>query len=202
MIGSLRGQVLHKTPGSLLLEVNGTGYEITLPIGAFERIPSEGEDLQVFVVESVGLYGGGVSLYGFLSLEEKQIFLLLREVPGTGAKKALEYLDKIATSFPDFRRAVLERDVRVLMSLFGFTRKTSDKLIAALHERLMELRPMGRERWSRSELPNASAEALVGLLHLGYRESEARSALERIPREAREGSATGDLIREALKHLS
>ena len=50
------------------------------------------------------MYGGGVTLYGFLTLEDKEIFLLLREIPGTGAKKAMDYLDKILKSAPDFRR--------------------------------------------------------------------------------------------------
>ena len=63
----------------------------------------------------MGMYGGGITLYGFLSLEEKEIYLLLREIPGTGAKKALDYLDKISKSAPDFRRAILEGDARALI---------------------------------------------------------------------------------------
>ena len=84
----------------------------------------------------------------FSSLEEKEIYLLLREIPGTGSKKALEYLDKISKSAPDFRRAILEGDSRALVSLFGFTKKTAEKMIVALKDRWPGLRLAGREKWS------------------------------------------------------
>ena len=87
------------------------------------------------VAESVAMYGGGVTLYGFLTPSDKEMFLTLRDcVPGTGAKKALEYLDKASKSLPDFRRAVLEKDAKVLTGVFGFTRKTAERLIDALKE--------------------------------------------------------------------
>src|SRR5258708_37463224 len=144
MIGSLRGMLLHKTPGQALLEVGGVGYEIAVTLSAYDRLPNAGDDAQLYVVESMAMYGGGITLYGFLSLEEKEIYLLLREIPGTGSKKALDYLDKIAKSFPDFRRAILDSDTRVLISLFGFTKKTADKMIVALKERLAGLRDSGK----------------------------------------------------------
>src|SRR5438309_11228503 len=140
MIGSLRGTVLHKTPGQVLVDVQGIGYEIAVTLAAYDRLPETGQEIQLFVSESMGMYGGGISLYGFLSLEEKEIYLLLREIPDTGSKKALDYLDKISKSAPDFRRAVLEADARSLVSLFGFTKKTADKMIAALKDRMAALR--------------------------------------------------------------
>ena len=134
------------------------------------KLVPEGVEARVFVVESMAMYGGGVTLYGFLSREEKEIYLLLREVPGTGSKKALDYLDKIAKSFPDFRRAILDSDTRMLISLFGFTKKTADKMIVALKERLSDLRLSGKEKWSSTQAPAGVSDALAALVHLGYRE--------------------------------
>jgi len=161
-----------------------------------------GQDAQLYVVESVAMYGGGMTLYGFLSVEEKEIYLLLREIPGTGSKKALDYLDKIAKSAPDFRRAILEAEPRVLVSLFGFTQKTADKMIVALKDRIAGLRLAGREKWSGAVQSTGVSEAIAALVSLGYRESEARAALERLSGQAKAAGATADLIKEALKQLS
>ena len=202
MIGSLRGTLLHKKPGHALLDVQGIGYEVAVTLSAYDRLPAEGQDAQLYVVESMAMYGGGITLYGFLSLEEKEIYLLLREIPGTGSKKALDYLDKIAKSAPDFRRAILEADARSLVSLFGFTKKTADKMIVALKDRMASLRLAGREKWSGAAHPSGVSEAIAALVSLGYRESEARGALERLPGEARAQATTALLIKEALKQLS
>jgi len=202
MIGSLRGSLLSKTPGQVLVDVQGIGYEISVTLAAYDRMPEAGQEIQLYVNESMGMYGGGITLYGFLSLEEKEIYLLLREIPGTGAKKSLDYLDKISKSAPDFRRAVLEADSRALVSLFGFTKKTADKMIVALKDKMAGLRVAGREKWSPGLQSTGVGEAIAALIHLGYREAEARSVLDRLPSKTRADASTTDLVREALKQLS
>ncbi len=172
MIGSLRGTMLNKMPGQVLVDVQGIGYEVSVTLSAYDRLPQVGQESQLFVVESMAMYGGGITLYGFLSLEEKEIYLLLREIPGTGSKKALDYLDKISKSAPDFRRAILEGDSRALISLFGFTKKTADKMIVALKDRMAGLRLAGREKWSGVVQSTGVSEAIAALVSLGYRESE------------------------------
>ena len=202
MIGSLRGTLVHKTPGQALLEVGGVGYEISVTLSAHDRLPDAGGDAQLYVVESMAMYGGGITLYGFLSLEEKEIYLLLKEIPGTGSKKALDYLDKISKSAPDFRRAVLESDARSLISLFGFTKKTADKMIASLKDRMAGLRLAGREKWSSAIVSTGVSEAIAALVSLGYREPQARAALDSLSSQAKADAKTADLIKEALKQLS
>jgi holliday junction DNA helicase RuvA len=201
MIGSLRGIMMQKAPGQVLIDVMGVGYEVMTSLSAFDRLPGVGEETQLYIVESMAMYGGGITLYGFRSLEEKEIYLLLREIPGTGSKKAMDYLDKISKSAPDFRRAILEGDARPLVSLFGFTRKTADKMVAALKDRIAGLRISGREKWPEAVQSTGTGEAIAALVSLGYRESQARAALERLPDQSRKESSTPDLIKEALKQL-
>ena len=202
MIGSLRGNILHKAPGQVLVDVQGVGYEVLTPVSAFERMAVVGQEVQLFISESMAMYGGGLTLYGFLTLEDKEIYLLLKEVPGTGSKKALDYLDKISKSSPDFRRAILESDARALVSLFGFTKKTAEKMIVALKDRFVSVRVSGKEKWTTSMPSSGMGEALAALIHLGYRETEARAALERLPAETRAENSTTTLVKEALKQLS
>src|SRR5258708_31213511 len=169
MIGSLRGTLLHKSPGQALVDVQGVGYDVLTTLSVYDRLPSAGQEIQLFISESMGMYGGGLTLYGFLSVEEKEIYTLLKEVPGTGSKKALDYLDKISKSSPDFRRAVLEGDARALVSLFGFTKKTADKMIVTLKDRLAGLRLSGKEKFMPSLQSTGFSEAIAALVQLGYR---------------------------------
>jgi Holliday junction DNA helicase RuvA len=202
MIGSLRGTLLHKEPGTVLVEVSGVGYEVVVANAMFDQLPMVGEELRLFVTESMAMYGGGITLYGFQTLEEKEIFFLLREIPGTGAKKAMDYLDKISKSAPDFRRAILDSDVRILVSLFGFTKKTAEKMVAALKDRIAGLRVSGREKWNDTAQPKGASEALSALVSLGYREGEAREALNEIPEATRTQAETAELVTLALKTLA
>ena len=126
MIASLRGTVVSKDLESLVLEVGGVGHEVHVTGATAARLPAPGAEALLLVAASYAMYGGGETLYGFLSQSEKEMFCAFRdEIPGTGAKKALEYLDKASKSLPDFRRAVIDRDEKLLCGVFGFSKKTA-----------------------------------------------------------------------------
>lgn len=207
MIASLRGTLLSKTSDRIVLEVSGIGYEIYMAASVLPTLPEAGTTLLLHVCESTGLYGGGTSFYGFRSTEEKALFETFREhVPSTGAKKALEYLDKAGKSLPDFRRALMEKDGRILSGVFGFTRKTADRLIDALKDKLETVPLSGSERFSPRRggdfPPGSLSQALEALFALGYKPSEARAAMAAVAEESsgRELSAEV-LVRMALKRL-
>src|SRR5688500_18341336 len=98
MIASLRGVVVHVGEDHAVVEAGGVGYEVSLTPLSLSRLRA-GQDAFVFIEESVAMYGGGVKLYGFLSAEERQLFGVFRDnIPATGAKKALEYLERASKS--------------------------------------------------------------------------------------------------------
>lgn len=201
MIATLRGTLLEKTEDGVVLEVGGVGYALSLSAGARDRLPVAGAELFLHVTESVAMYGGGVTFYGFPTVEEKKIFLILKEnVPGAGAKKALDLLDKASRSLPDFRRAILEKDVKALTGIFGFTPKTAEKIVAGLQNKTDAL-PSGGGTVVRGG-EGAQEEAVQGLVALGYREPEARDAV-RAARQSTPAPATAQtLIKESLRRLS
>jgi Holliday junction DNA helicase RuvA len=201
VISSLRGTLLDVTAESAAVEVNGVGYAVCVGAATLDRLPSVGSEAFLWIAESVAMYGGGATLYGFLTKEERQIFNVLRDnVPGTGAKKALEFLDKAAKSLPDFRRAVMEKDQRALVSLFGFTAKTAEKIIAGLQRSVGDL-AVGK---GPEKFPIASSfeEAVQGLVALGYKEPVSRQAAQSARGALTDGAGAEDLIREALRHLA
>jgi Holliday junction DNA helicase RuvA len=207
MIASLRGTVLEKAPERVVLEVAGLGYEVFVTAATAAALPEPGSGALLHTAESVAMYGGGVTLYGFLSAAEKELFFAFRDnVPATGAKKALEYLDKASKSLPDFRRAILDKDVKLLIGVFGFTRKTAEKLVDGLKDSIAAVSVPGTERLTRgggaAVTPAAMSQALSALAALGYRSAEARGALSTVAEEhAGEDLDAEGIIRLALKRL-
>jgi holliday junction DNA helicase RuvA len=201
VIASLRGALLEKSADQAVVEAGGVGYAVAVGPSTAARLPPVGEEVFFFVEESVAMYGGGVTLYGFLRAEDRRLFNVLRDqVPGTGAKKAMEFLEKAAKSPPDFRRAVLDKDARALIGIFGFTAKTAEKIIAALQGAL------GDMTWARpGERAPASShfeEAVQGLVSLGYKEAASRQAAQAARQTLGDGFTPQDLIRESLRQLS
>ena len=146
MIASLRGSIISKTEEGIVIEVGGLGYEVFLCEASLRNLGPEGGEAYVLTAQSISMYGGA-ALYGFLTREEKDLFDLFRDaVPNTGAKKALDYLNKALKSLPDFKQAVMKNDPRLLTSIFGFTAKTADKLISALKDKMPDFQTAGAAR--------------------------------------------------------
>ena len=102
----------------MVVEAAGVGYEVSVTAATSQNLPALGHDAFLFVTESFAMYGGGPTFYGFATPGEKAMFEAFRDnVQGTGAKKALEFLDKASKSLPDFRRAILDKDAKILTGL-------------------------------------------------------------------------------------
>ena len=199
MLAYLRGRIVLKNNGSAIIETGGVGYEVFLCEPSLEALGPEGGAAELFIAESISMYGG-TALYGFRSKEEKSLFDLFRDaVPNTGAKKALDYLGKAVKSMPDFIGAVAAKDSKRLTAIFGFTAKTSEKLISALKDKLPAAGPAAT---GFSAASGAYMQAMNALTALGFRAGEARSALEEAAAEAGPGASAESIIRLALRRLS
>jgi holliday junction DNA helicase RuvA len=207
VIASLRGVIVSKDLESLVLEVAGVGHEVHVTAATASRLPAPGAEAFLLVVPSYAMYGGGETLYGFLTPAEKALFCVFRdEIQGTGAKKALEYLDKASKSLPDFKRAVMDRDEKLLCAVFGFTKKTAQKLIDALKDKLGEVTVPGAPHIAKAQetVPATGpwAQALSALAALGYKPAECRAALQALAEEHGGRDLPAEqLVRQALKRL-
>jgi Holliday junction DNA helicase RuvA len=204
MLDYLIGNLELKTSNTITIDVNGIGYAISVPIDTFSRLPQIGDQVKMYIVEAVsGMYGGIIYLYGFLSKEERNLYILIKEeVPGTGAKKAMEYIDKISKSIADFKTAIIKKDITMLYNIFGFTKKTSEKLISALKDKLQDIHVIGEQKWASVNTAQNSVvlEAIEGLVALGYKESLARSIIDKIY-ISEENITVEDLIRKSLQNV-
>ncbi|MDR1684261.1 MAG: Holliday junction branch migration protein RuvA, partial [Elusimicrobiota bacterium] len=180
MIAYLKGEILEITEAGVILLAGGVGYEVNLA-GPSAAALETGQQAGLYIAESLSPYDG-TSLYGFLSKEDKRLFLLFKEqIPNTGPKKALEFLSKALRSVADFHQAIVTQDPKILTGIFGFTAKTAQKLIDSLKDKMDSVSVQGEVKIKQAEIP-AMGEVLAALSALGYSGAEAKRAIEAIYR--------------------
>ncbi|MEB3328262.1 MAG: Holliday junction branch migration protein RuvA [Candidatus Sericytochromatia bacterium] len=200
MIASLRGALLHVGKDAAIVDVAGVGYQVLLSGRHLGALPPLGEP--VLVHTHLVVREDALTLVGFPSPEERELFLLLHGVSGVGAKTALGVLS--ALTVPEVVAAVVAQDPRALARAPGVGKKTAERIILELREKLAAWRPvadggsLGGPRRAAGGLDGPTDEALLALLALGYSEEEAREALAAAPSEA----PVEETIRAALAHLS
>jgi Holliday junction DNA helicase RuvA len=199
MIAYIKGEVLTKLENSAVIVAGGVGYEICITQSALDAL-RPGATTEFFIKESLSPYDG-TTLYGFRTVQERELFELFRDaIPNTGAKKALELLNKALKSLPDFHQAITTRDARLLTGIFGFTAKTAEKLIVSLKDK-MGAAP-GGAKIATQGLPKDSAilQLFEAMSALGYSAMEAKKTVEAIQLEGVSPEENVEaLLRRALK---
>jgi Holliday junction DNA helicase RuvA len=197
MIGRLTGILLEKQPPQLLVDVNGVGYEVEAPMSTFYQLPAIGDKVtlhtHLIVREDAQL------LCGFATPVERQLFRHLIKVNSVGAKLALSILSGISAS--EFARYVQEKDSAALTRLPGVGKKTAERLIIEMRDRLddlpVELLPsVAASATSVAQTTSAERDAMSALVALGYKPQEASRLLQHVDSEGLESEA---IIRLALK---
>lgn len=196
MIGHLRGVLAHKEPPHLVVEVNGVGYELEAPASTWGRLPQLGNEITLHT--HLVIREDQHALYGFASEAERRLFRDLLKVSGIGARIALAILSGI--SVEGFVRCVQTNDTATLTKVPGIGRKTAERLVLDMRDRIASLTPAGggtAAAVSGRDQPSAVAtEVLNALVALGYRPAEARRLIEQAGQAP--GSAE-ELLRAALR---
>ncbi len=192
MIGRLTGTLLEKNPPQVLVDVNGVGYEVEVPMSSFYNLPDTGGKVtlltQFVVREDAQL------LYGFLTQKEREAFRQLVKVSGIGAKSALGILSGL--SVDDLAAAIAAQDVALLVRIPGIGKKTAERLLLELRDKLPTSGTAAI--LSGGQPASTGNDVLNALLALGYNEREALATIKQLPA----GASVSDGIRQALKLLS
>ena len=191
MIGRLTGLLLEKQPPIVLLDVQGVGYEVNVPMSTFYTLPDTGEIIilhtYLVVREDVHL------LFGFATETERQAFRQLVKISGVGARTALAVLSGLSVS--DLYQAVVDQDSRQIIQVPGIGKKTAERLLLELRDKLSSDMIGADGHASSSKVNN---DVLNALLALGYNEREASWAMKELSLDV----TVSEGIREALKFLS
>jgi Holliday junction DNA helicase RuvA len=192
----LRGTVDAKTPGQVLVDVEGVVYEVAVSLQAYARLPAEGNPLRLDVVTHVR--EDAIVLFGFLDPLEKTMFNWLRSVTGVGPRLALNVLSGMPAR--DLRGALAGGDVGRLCRIPGVGKKTAERLVLELRERSLQSDVEARDGADdgAATLAARDAEAVSALVHLGYKRGEA----ERMMRSISPDVSLEDAIREALRRFA
>jgi Holliday junction DNA helicase RuvA len=189
VIGRLSGTLLEKRPPLVLVDVQGVGYEIDVPMSSFYNLPALGEHVTLlthFVVRE-----DAQLLYGFLTAKERDAFRVLIRITGVGPKMALSLLSGL--SVDELAQAVALQETGRLTRVPGIGKKTAERLLLELKGKLADALPVVA-----SSPAGVAHDALNALLALGYSDKEALPALKQLP----EDLSLEDAIRQALKLLA
>ena len=191
MIGRIQGILLQKNPPQLLVDCQGIGYEIDVPMSTFYNLPAVGEKVMLFT--HLAIREDAHVLYGFGSLDERALFRQLIRISGVGARTALALLSGLSVS--DMSQAVALQDASRLTSIPGIGKKTAERLLLELKGKL----ETGTLSAISSSVKNdAMADIQNALLALGYSEKETILAIKQVPGDC----SVSDGIKMALKALS
>ncbi len=193
MIGRLRGILVSKQPPSLLVEVGGIGYEVEAPMSTIYDLPGLGRE--VILLTHHAVKEDSVTLYGFLHESERTLFRNLLKVSGIGAKIALAVLSGVSTDH--FARLVHAGDVVALTKIPGIGKKTAERIVVELRDRVDGLSgPAGGSMHAAGAPLDATGEASVALQQLGYKPVEVSRLVQKV---ATVGDDAEAIIRKALR---
>ena len=190
MIGRLTGLLAEKNPPQIVLDVNGVGYELDVPMSTFYNLPAAGEKTKLlthFAVRDDGHF-----LYGFLTEAERFAFRQLLKVSGIGARTALSVLSGMSVN--DLSAAVAQQELGRLVKIPGIGKKTAERLLLELKGKLADATGVSLH----AAVDDARQDIANALIALGYNEKESAAAMKQLPADI----GTSDGIRQALKLLS
>lgn len=200
MIASLTGRLAFKAPTHLVLDVQGVGYEVFIPLSSYYGLPNLSENTSLSVHTHVR--EDAIQLFGFLTSQEKEAFVLLTSVSGVGPKLALSVLSALPVS--DLVSAIQSENVEKLTTVPGIGNKSASRLVLELKDKVGKLHPGLSPA---NDLPRQGQDvtfddALSALVNLGYRSQDAKDALKQVKKCYPESITLKDMIRESLKELA
>jgi Holliday junction DNA helicase RuvA len=196
VIAHISGTLAQKVPGEIVVDVNGIGYLVFIPLNVFYRLPEIGARIALQIHTHVR--EDALQLFGFQDAAEKQIFLLLTAVSGIGPRLALNILSGIASE--DLARALKESDQVRLVAIPGVGKKLAERMIVELKDKLMTFSSDSAASKSSYGDSQLMQDAVSALVNLGYRKTEAENNVRTVLKQGQ--SSLEEVLKEALRRMS
>lgn len=200
MIASVNGKILAKKPDLLIVDVNGIGLSLEIPLSTFYNLPVEGQT--VFLRTHMLVREDAIRLFGFLTESEQGMFKILIEINRVGPKLALAILSGISPS--DLHKAAIQKDARMLSAIPGIGKKSADRILFEIGDKIDKIGAI-RDRTVVSgsgSTDGKAAEVVAIMVNLGYRQRDAERAVEDILKDSAADMPVDEIIRSALKKLA
>lgn len=196
MFAYLRGTLERKAPGTAVVDVGGVGYQVQIPLSTFYELPEAGSPVLLRITTQ--LREDAIHLFGFRTEAEQTLFHHLIGVSGVGPRTALAVLSGM--SVPEIAGALTARDVARLQSIPGIGRKTAERLVLELREKVAPL-SAGGETAAPPPVEGVRQDVVSALVNLGYPSAQAERATGQAFTEAGEGASFEELLRATLRRL-
>lgn len=199
MIAYLSGRLLEKSANSVILDVAGVGYDVAIPLSTFYELGEPGSDVQLRIYTHVR--EDTLQLFGFKTVRERDLFLRLTSVQGVGPKLGVTILSGMSAD--EIVKSIRSNDLARLTSIPGVGRKTAERLVVELRDKVGELAMAAGAASGGAPLPAEGLfeDALSALVNLGYQRSAAERALQKAAQEGTEASVQ-KLLRRSLQILA
>lgn len=196
MIGYLKGNLISKNPSSVLLDVNGVGYLVTIPVSTFYDLPEEGTPVSLYTYTHVR--EDILALYGFRTTREKKLFEKLISVSGIGPKMAVSFLSGMTAE--ELIPAIQRQDIAKLSTIPGVGRKTAERVALELREQIPAL--LSEVAQTAEEKPPMQEDLISALTNLGYHRNLAERAVKAALEKAPADSGFEELLKQSLQRIS
>lgn len=203
MIEYLRGTLANKEPTFAVVDVNGIGYGVMIPMSTFDKLPAAGKEVEIHT--HLHVREDTMQLIGFKTVDERKLFLLVQSVSGVGVKLALNVLSGMSVA--SFCDALVNSDIRALTRISGIGKRSAERLVIELRDKAIELAPGAGLGISVDGEPTAisreAEDAVAALTTLGFKAEGARKAVSRILQDNTDDTlSTQDLVRKSLLLLN
>jgi Holliday junction DNA helicase RuvA len=198
MISFLQGKLVDALPTQVIVAVNGVGYEVLIPLSSYDKLPQPGQDVKLLT--HLAVREDAHTLYGFMSAAERDLFrLLINTVSGIGPKIALNVLSGI--SMTAFRGAVANGDIKVLSQISGVGKKTAERIIVELKDRIGAAGAWEAASAQRALTPEDQKvnDAVLALMALGFKQLDAHDTVRKAQANLGPQATVEDLVRACLK---
>ncbi|MBU0650432.1 Holliday junction branch migration protein RuvA [bacterium] len=191
----ISGALVDKSVTKVVIDVNGIGYDINIPLSTFNKLPELNKIAKLYtylyVREDV------LRLYGFFTCEEHEFFLLLTSISGIGPKVALGILSSMDVS--EFKQAVLNKDITLITKIPGIGRKTAERIVLEIESKIDAIRDDSKPFIINKIKENIAQDVVLALISLGYKQQQAKQALLAVSDlEKIEKMPVGEIVKRSL----
>lgn len=196
MITFLHGKVVEKQPMRVVLDVGGVGYEVSIPLSSYDRLPASGEACRILIYEHIR--EDAHQLFGFMTDPERQMFLLLMSTSGVGPKIAIAALSGM--SVREIKSAIVQGDVKRLSSVSGIGKKLAERIVVELKDKIDDADALEAVAGADAATPEdlRTRDAVMALIALGYKQEAARAMIAEALRGVKGILTVEEVVRKAL----
>ncbi len=197
MIAFLHGRLAEVSPTHVVMDCHGVGYAVFIPLSSYDKLPPKGTEFRLLTYHHVVAHEGTQQLFGFVTPEEREMFLLLISISGIGPKLAINILS--STSISSLRNAIAAGDTKTLSALRGIGKKTAERLVVELKDKVGAAATFEAKGRAATPEEQKLTDAVLALVSLGYKQVDAHKAVLAAAEKLGTKAGVEELVRAALR---